>query len=192
MSTSVTTHYRSDRIGVRVTTQNNESRPEPLETGVDPKQQAASADLVLMPGSEKRSYGSLSEELAIRYMKSGIAAAAIPLLGIYEQRAEQHVAQIDDERKDALQRLSKVEGENKDNAVLIARLRERLTTGGTGRISEQILTTLGAALFGVGVSDLIAPQHHRLANALTIAGAALLLVGWALAIFAIVRNRDIN
>jgi hypothetical protein len=52
---------------------------------------------------------------------------------------------IDDERKDALQRLSKVEAENKNNAVLIAKLRERLTTGATGRISEEILTTLGAA-----------------------------------------------
>ena len=175
-----------------MTTQSNEPPPEPLETGVDPKQQAASGDLVLMPGSEKRSYGSLSEELAIRYMKSGIAAAAIPLLGIYEQRAEEHLSQVDDERKDALRRLSKVEGENKDNAVLIARLRERLTTGGTGRISEQILTTLGAALFGVGISDLIAPQHHHLANALTIAGAFLLLAGWVLAIFAIVRNKDIT
>jgi hypothetical protein len=114
------------------------------------------------------------------------------LLGIYEQRAEEHLSQVDDERKDALRRLSKVEGENKDNAVLIARLRERLTTGGTGRISEQILTTLGAALFGVGISDLIAPQHHHLANALTITGAFLLLAGWVLAIFAIVRNKGHN
>ena len=53
-----------------------------------------------MPESEKRTYESLSKELAICYMKSGIAATAIPLLGIYEQRAEQHLAQIDDERKD--------------------------------------------------------------------------------------------
>ncbi len=98
-----------------------------------------------MPESEKRTYESLSKELAICCMKSGIAATAIPLLGIYEQRAEQHLAQIDDERKDALQRLSKVEAENKNNAVLIAKLRERLTTGATGRISEEILTTLGAA-----------------------------------------------
>jgi hypothetical protein len=130
--------------------------------------------------------------LEIRYMKSGIGASAIPLLGIYEQRTEEHLSQVDSERKDALRRLSKVEEENKDNAVLIARLRERLTTGGTGRISEQILTTLGAALLGVGISDLIAPQHHNLANALAITGALLLLAGWVLAILAIVRNKDIT
>jgi hypothetical protein len=128
-----------------VTNQTNETPPEPLSTGVDPKQQAPSEDLILMPEGEKRSYGSLSKELAIRYMKSGIGAAAIPLLGIYEQRAEEHLSQVDSERKDALRRLSKVEEENKNNAVLIARLRERLTTGGNARISEQILTTLGAA-----------------------------------------------
>jgi hypothetical protein len=174
-----------------VTTQSNETQPEPLETGVDPKQQAPSGDFVLMPESERRSYASLSEVIAVRYAKSGIAATAIPLLGIYEQRAEEHLSQVDHERKDALQRLSKVEEENKNNAVLIARLRERLATGGTGRISEQILTTLGAALFGVGISDLIAPQHHNLANALTIAGAILLLTGWVLAIWAIARNKDI-
>jgi len=145
-----------------------------------------------MPDGEKRSYGSLSEVLAFQYMKSGIEAASIPLLRIYEQRAEERLSQVDEERKDALRRLSEAEGENKDNAVLIGRLRERLTTGGTGRISEQILTTVGAALFGVGISDLIAPQHHHLANALTIIGALLSLVGWALAIFAINRNKDIT
>jgi hypothetical protein len=51
---------------------------------------------------------------------------------------------------------------------------------------------LGAALFGVGISDLIAPQHHHLANALTITGAFLLLAGWVFAIFAILRNKDIT
>jgi hypothetical protein len=88
-----------------------------------------------MPESEKRSYGSLSKEITTHYIKSGIAATAIPLLGIYEQRAEEHLSQVDHERKDALRRLSKVEEENKNNAVLIAKLRERLATGGTGRIS---------------------------------------------------------
>jgi hypothetical protein len=175
-----------------VTTQSNETPPEPLETGVDPKQEAASGTLVLIPESENRGYASLSEVLAIRYMKSGIGAAAIPLLGIYEQRAEEHLAQVDSERKDALRRLSTVEEENKGNAVLIARLRERLTTGANGRISEQILTTLGAASLGAGISDLIAPQHHQLADALTILGALLLLTGWVLAILAIRRNKDIT
>lgn len=175
-----------------VTTQDNESPPEPLETGVEPKQKPPAADLVLMPGGEKRSYGSMSEELQLRYLKSGIAAGAIPLLGIYEQRAEEHFTQIDNERKDALHRLSKVEEKNTDSEVLIARLRERLKSGATGRISEQILTTLGAVLLGIGISDSIAPQHDHLANMLTITGALLLLIGWALAILAIVRNKDIT
>jgi hypothetical protein len=85
-----------------------------------------------------------------------------------------------------------MEAENKENAVLIGRLRERLTSAGTGRISEQILTTVGAALIGVGMADLISPQPHHLANVLTIVGAILLLVGWGLAIIAVTRNKDIS
>jgi hypothetical protein len=175
-----------------MTTQSNETPPEPLKTGVDPKQEAASTDLVLTPDNEKRQYGALSKEITNYYIKSGIAATAIPLLGIYEQRSEEHFSRVDHDRKEALRQLSKVEEENKNNAVLIARLRERLVTVGTGRISEQILTTLGAALVGVGISGLIAPQPHDLANALTIIGAILLLTGWVLAIWAIARNKDIT
>ena len=52
-----------------MTTQSNETPPEPLKTGVDPKQGAAAGDFELVPENEKRSYGSLSEVLELRYLK---------------------------------------------------------------------------------------------------------------------------
>ena len=163
--------------------------PEPEKTGVQPTQKEAIVDLVIVPPSEEKSYGSMSEMLAVHYLRSGIEAAAIPLLRIYEQKSEERLHQVDDERRDALRRLSESVAENNRNVVLVAQYRERLVNGYSGRIGEQIMTTIGAAALGAGIADLVSAPH-AIGYLLAIVGALLLLSGWGLAIAAIFRNKE--
>jgi hypothetical protein len=165
------------------------SIPEPEKTGVEPTQQQAGADLVLVPPPSEKAYGLMSEMLAAHYLGSGITAAAIPLLQIYEQKSEERFRQVDDERLDALRRLDQSVAENNRNVVLVERYRERLAGGYSGRIAEQIMTTIGAATLGAGIADLLSMQRP-VGYLLAIIGALLLLCGWGLAIWAIIRNKE--
>lgn len=164
------------------------SLPEPEKTGVEPTQQPAVADLVLITPPPEKAYGLMSETLA-HYLERGITAAAIPLLRTYEHKSEERFKQVDDERLDALRRLDESIAENNRNVVRVERYRERLAGGYSGRIAEQIMTTIGAATLGAGIADLLS-MSRPIGYLLAIIGALLLLSGWGLAILAISRNKE--
>ena len=167
--------------------------PEPEKTGVDPTQSSAPAQLVLVPpDSADKAYGSMKDVLGAHY-GSGIGRTAIPIFQFYEERSEQRFREVDQERRQALERVDQLTRENTDKTVLITKYRERLKGGYPIRIAEQIMTTLGAAALGAGLSDALSTQPHVAGKLFAILGAVLLICGWGLALNALLRHyRDTN
>jgi hypothetical protein len=164
--------------------------PEPERTGVDPNR-VQSADLEIIPPDPAKTYGAMSTTLA-EFVGVGIKGAAVPFLLTFQTALEERFKQVDDERKDALQRLDKVTSECNRQSNLVTMYRERLKAGWAGTISQQAMTTIGAALLGASIAELTSHPDRTLGLILLAVGGVLLLTGWGLAIATLKRDRADN
>jgi hypothetical protein len=164
--------------------------PEPEKTGVDPNR-VQSADLEIVTPDPGKAYGAMSTTL-VEFVGVGIKGAAVPFLATFQRVSEERFKQVDDERKDALRRLDKITSECNQQSNLVTMYRERLKSGWAGTISQQAMTTIGAALLGASIPELTSHPDKTLGLILLTVGGVLLLVGWGLAIATLKRDRADN
>ena len=162
--------------------------PEPERTGVDPNRVQA-VDLEILPPDPAKTYGSMSSTLA-EFVGVGIKGAAVPFLLTFQRASDEHFKQVDDERKGALERLEAVTTECNRQSNLVTMYRERLKAGWSATISQQAMTTIGAALLGASISELTSHEDKTLGWILLALGGVLVVIGWSLAVAGLRRNGE--
>ncbi|HEY2799901.1 MAG TPA: hypothetical protein VGI85_04860 [Chthoniobacterales bacterium] len=115
---------------------------EPAITGVEAKQLPVSEDVMVLPPSEDKAYGSIADTLATHYL-SGIRAATVPFLQYSAAQLEERITELKGERSALSKSLIACEEVKNKQVATLAALSARLSTRPAATIAEQMLTTFG-------------------------------------------------